>query len=374
MLQRSAGGGKARSVKPSKASGSQTTKQKVYTFHMYHGPSSSKKEHPSAPPETKYEILVQQQQTILQYELENQQKRILPNQGQKQMNETVVRKNSRSSEPGPKSLSKMEDMKVKDLKVEAQIRGLPVSGSKAQLIERLQPYADVITSAAHGSLPTNSNSNQSVVAQNVAPSQATTPVSTQGSITVGQAIYPVITPLAEPLLFQANVDPDMGTSMDNEMDVDEPVPLTLTQVFSAPVILNVNEPPPAPPLPIQPGLPIFVPVVNVPIVQTANAAPVAQQPLMTITPRQMQMPPPPYHVASAQASEGMIHQIMNQFKELKDQLDSTEEKRKTPVDAKIKFQWPNLRENKRVSKCSFQFIIDDLEFERGALGTSNSAA
>src|SRR5699024_8514863 len=45
-----------------------------------------------------------------------------------------------------KIISKLEDMKVSDLKAELKKRNLPVSGAKQQLIERLKPFSDTVVS------------------------------------------------------------------------------------------------------------------------------------------------------------------------------------------------------------------------------------
>lgn len=45
-----------------------------------------------------------------------------------------------------KIISKLEDMKVSDLKAELKKRNLPVSGAKQQLIERLKPFSDSVVS------------------------------------------------------------------------------------------------------------------------------------------------------------------------------------------------------------------------------------
>ncbi|KAI2804929.1 kinase mkl2 MAPK-like protein [Blomia tropicalis] len=45
-----------------------------------------------------------------------------------------------------KIISKLEDMKVSDLKAELKRRNLPVSGPKQQLIERLKPFSDTVVS------------------------------------------------------------------------------------------------------------------------------------------------------------------------------------------------------------------------------------
>ncbi|CAG0918495.1 unnamed protein product [Notodromas monacha] len=334
-IMRSAGGGKARSLKTNKSCVGQASKQTPWKFHIYTGPSSqARKEQCLGNPETKHEILLQQQQTLLQYELESQQKRILPNPGISK-SELNALQNTRLTDNTPKSLSKMEDMKVRDLKVEAQIRGLRVGGSKAQLIERLQPYADVITSAAHGSLITNSTS-----ASSPAPRNRTCFSST---------VIPVIT-AQEPLVFSAAspasvivaASPEESNhSMDSQMDVDissVPMATVFASPTTVPVILNVNEAHrahefilPQPP-PMSTGVPIYVPLV--PLVTNGTVKPL-QQPIVTIgSPGQFQA------VNHVQCSEGMIHQIMNQFKELKQQLDNSQENKKISEEVKLRLAMP----------------------------------
>ncbi|KAI8477559.1 kinase mkl2 MAPK-like protein [Branchiostoma belcheri] len=59
---------------------------------------------------------------------------------------TQASNNSTTTTTGKKGgLSNLEDMKVAELKEEARARGLPVSGTKNQLMERLKPYADITT-------------------------------------------------------------------------------------------------------------------------------------------------------------------------------------------------------------------------------------
>ena len=55
-----------------------------------------------------------------------------------------------------KIISKLEDMKVSDLKAELKKRHLPVSGAKQQLIDRLKPYTDCVM--ANASNLSNNNS------------------------------------------------------------------------------------------------------------------------------------------------------------------------------------------------------------------------
>lgn len=56
-----------------------------------------------------------------------------------------------------KIISKLEDMKVSDLKAELKKRNLPVSGAKPQLIERLKPYTESVIASSSQNCANNSN-------------------------------------------------------------------------------------------------------------------------------------------------------------------------------------------------------------------------
>lgn len=134
-------------------------KTRTIKFHEYKGPSSAQKNHTmlSSSVETSYDLLLQQQQLFLQWQLEWQQKYpqiILPS-AQKPNGDQTPSGNPAQTQPQASSgqsqlqyttqqgFSKLEDMKVSDLKAELKKRNLPVSGSKPQLIERLKPYSDL---------------------------------------------------------------------------------------------------------------------------------------------------------------------------------------------------------------------------------------
>lgn len=55
--------------------------------------------------------------------------------------------NPSSSAASPKLISRLEDLKVSDLKVQLKKRSLPVSGSKPQLLERLKPFTSEVLAA-----------------------------------------------------------------------------------------------------------------------------------------------------------------------------------------------------------------------------------
>nr|CAG4649260.1 EOG090X04KW [Scapholeberis mucronata]SVE93562.1 EOG090X04KW [Scapholeberis mucronata] len=172
-------------------------KPRTIKFHEYKGPPNAQKQQPAAPSdvETSYELLLQQQQLFLQWQLEWQHKYpqiILPANkppsssslssgnaptsiGEVPANLTAIlsantvlaaaatpattatnsttssistiaalpsssapSESSTFSASGPRS--RLEDMKVSDLKAELKKRNLPVSGSKPQLIDRLRPF------------------------------------------------------------------------------------------------------------------------------------------------------------------------------------------------------------------------------------------
>ncbi len=207
-------------------------KSKVIKFHEYKGPPSSQKTQqiqplqtpqpvppiPAPTPdddnETPYNVLLQQQQLFLQWQLEFQQKNlpfILPAQkgaeggspqpaaaagappsatssfsatfSESSLSPPLVftapspspspapavpkppppppppppqPKHHHISKPdGPKP-AKFEDMKVADLKAELKKLNLPVSGAKPQLIEKLKPYAHLILNQETNNISTSS--------------------------------------------------------------------------------------------------------------------------------------------------------------------------------------------------------------------------
>ncbi|XP_012284117.1 MKL/myocardin-like protein 2 isoform X2 [Orussus abietinus] len=171
--QRSDAPGKDKNRKKSKTKSQPKTR--TIKFHEYKGPPNAQKTSMSsttsglgsAPPgETSYELLLQQQQLFLQWQLEWQHKypQIILPAAQKPLSlntsggsdagsisgsslnaPSPAPSNSSSNpsdQPPLRPLGKLEDMKVSDLKVELKRRNLPVSGSKPQLIERLKPFTE----------------------------------------------------------------------------------------------------------------------------------------------------------------------------------------------------------------------------------------
>uniref|UniRef100_A0A8C8R546 Myocardin related transcription factor B n=1 Tax=Pelusios castaneus TaxID=367368 RepID=A0A8C8R546_9SAUR len=176
---------------------------KKLKYHQYI-PPDQKGEKNEPQMDSNYARLLQQQQLFLQLQILSQQQQhynyqtILPaplkpisdklNNGNIPLtalsNSTPTsvactpRQNSNipSRKPGPLP-SSLDDLKVAELKMELKLRGLPVSGTKTDLIERLKPYQDL--------------SNNGVNANNVVATTTSTGVtSNTGEVTVA---FPVTT-------------------------------------------------------------------------------------------------------------------------------------------------------------------------------------
>ncbi|XP_044289050.1 myocardin-related transcription factor B isoform X3 [Varanus komodoensis] len=139
---------------------------KKLKYHQYI-PPDQKGEKNEPQMDSNYARLLQQQQLFLQLQILSQQQQhynyqaILPaplkpvsdkqgNTGNAPLNSTtsssasMPRQNSNLThrKPGPLP-SSLDDLKVAELKMELKLRGLPVSGTKMDLIERLKPYQDL---------------------------------------------------------------------------------------------------------------------------------------------------------------------------------------------------------------------------------------
>ncbi|XP_048818284.1 myocardin-related transcription factor B isoform X4 [Lagopus muta] len=143
---------------------------KKLKYHQYI-PPDQKGEKNEPQMDSNYARLLQQQQLFLQLQILSQQQQhynyqtILPaplkplsdkqnNSGNTPLsalnnntptsaaNATRQNSNVPSRKPGPLP-SSLDDLKVAELKMELKLRGLPVSGTKTDLIERLKPYQDL---------------------------------------------------------------------------------------------------------------------------------------------------------------------------------------------------------------------------------------
>ncbi|XP_057386103.1 myocardin-related transcription factor B isoform X3 [Balaenoptera acutorostrata] len=142
---------------------------KKLKYHQYI-PPDQKGEKSEPPMDSNYARLLQQQQLFLQLQILSQQQQqhynyqtILPaplkplndknnNSGNPALNNTTSntpRQNTSAPmrKPGPLP-SSLDDLKVSELKTELKLRGLPVSGTKLDLIERLKPYQEMNSGGA----------------------------------------------------------------------------------------------------------------------------------------------------------------------------------------------------------------------------------
>ncbi|XP_051926414.1 myocardin-related transcription factor B isoform X2 [Hippocampus zosterae] len=158
---------------------------KKLKYHQY-VPPDQKQEPSEAPMDSSYARLLQQQQLFLQLQILSQQQQhynyqtILPAplkpvaEGQSSNaggipasivvslptapplpTMPLARQNNSLSSRKPGVLpANLEEMKVAELKLELKLRGLPVSGTKTDLIERLKPFQDLPSSTAPATCPT----------------------------------------------------------------------------------------------------------------------------------------------------------------------------------------------------------------------------
>ncbi|KAI2658530.1 Myocardin-related transcription factor B [Labeo rohita] len=148
-------GDKSRSKKSKEAK----PRVKKLKYHQYI-PPDQKQEPSQAPMDSSYARLLQQQQLFLQLQILSQQQQqhynyqtILPAplkpviEGQN--SSATVAINSTSSLPASIVVSLPTATPVAELKMELKLRGLPVSGTKTDLIERLKPFQENNASTAH---------------------------------------------------------------------------------------------------------------------------------------------------------------------------------------------------------------------------------
>lgn len=159
---------------------------KKLKYHQY-VPPDQKQEASEAPMDSSYARLLQQQQLFLQLQILSQQQQhynyqtILPAplkpvaEGQSSsagtlptsivvslptapppppLPSTPARPNNSLSNRKPGVLpANLEEMKVAELKLELKLRGLPVSGTKTDLIERLKPFQDNPSTTPPATIP-----------------------------------------------------------------------------------------------------------------------------------------------------------------------------------------------------------------------------
>ncbi|XP_071617605.1 myocardin-related transcription factor B isoform X3 [Heliangelus exortis] len=183
---------------------------KKLKYHQYI-PPDQKGEKNEPQMDSNYARLLQQQQLFLQLQILSQQQQhynyqtILPaplkplndkqsNNGNTPLNTlnsstptsaaSSPRQNSNipNRKPGPLP-SSLDDLKVAELKMELKLRGLPVSGTKTDLIERLKPYQDI-------------NNNGVATSSSVTVTTSTGATGSTGEVTVAFPVATINKPVA----------------------------------------------------------------------------------------------------------------------------------------------------------------------------------
>ncbi|KAM6379029.1 myocardin-related transcription factor B isoform 6-T8 [Pluvialis apricaria] len=215
---------------------------KKLKYHQYI-PPDQKGEKNEPQMDSNYARLLQQQQLFLQLQILSQQQQhynyqtILPaplkplndkqsNNGNMPLNTlnnstptsaaSSPRQNSNipSRKPGPLP-SSLDDLKVAELKMELKLRGLPVSGTKTDLIERLKPYQDL-------------NNNGVATSSSVTVTTSTGATGNTGEVTVAFPVATVNKPVASTI---ASFPPEKtstapGCKVVNTENVSSPLPIS----------------------------------------------------------------------------------------------------------------------------------------------------
>ncbi|NXU72163.1 MKL2 protein, partial [Oreotrochilus melanogaster] len=168
---------------------------KKLKYHQYI-PPDQKGEKNEPQMDSNYARLLQQQQLFLQLQILSQQQQhynyqtILPAPLKyvKHVTPTSAASSPRQNsnipnrKPGPLP-SSLDDLKVAELKMELKLRGLPVSGTKTDLIERLKPYQDI-------------NNNGVATSSSVTVTTSTGATGSTGEVTVAFPVATINKPVA----------------------------------------------------------------------------------------------------------------------------------------------------------------------------------
>ncbi|NXL30568.1 MKL2 protein, partial [Glaucidium brasilianum] len=197
---------------------------KKLKYHQYI-PPDQKGEKNEPQMDSNYARLLQQQQLFLQLQILSQQQQhynyqtILPaplKYVKYCLSASSPRQNSNmpNRKPGPLP-SSLDDLKVAELKMELKLRGLPVSGTKTDLIERLKPYQDL-------------NNNGVATSSSVTVTTSTGATGNTGEVTVA---FPVAT-LNKPVASTISSFPPEKTSTGpgckvvNTENISSPLPIS----------------------------------------------------------------------------------------------------------------------------------------------------
>ncbi|KAG7491779.1 hypothetical protein MATL_G00007510 [Megalops atlanticus] len=183
-------------------------KVKKLKYHQYIPPDQKAEKSPP-PMDSAYARLLQQQQLFLQLQILSQQKHQQHSQ-QRQQNFSFqplhsLPVNVSPIKPGPLP-SNLDDLKVSELRQQLRIRGLPVSGTKTALIERLKPFKD-----PNASPPSNS-SDITTVTFPVTPTGSLSSYQSPGSSTAS-SFYPFCSTSTTPPISPASSDLSVSGSL-----------------------------------------------------------------------------------------------------------------------------------------------------------------
>ncbi|KFQ58149.1 MKL/myocardin-like 2, partial [Pelecanus crispus] len=197
---------------------------KKLKYHQYI-PPDQKGEKNEPQMDSNYARLLQQQQLFLQLQILSQQQQhynyqtILPaplKYVKHCLSASSPRQNSNtpSRKPGPLP-SSLDDLKVAELKMELKLRGLPVSGTKTDLIERLKPYQDL-------------NNNGVATSSSVTVTTSTGATGNTGEVTVAFPVATLNKPVANTI---SSFPPEKtstgpGCKVVNTENISSPLPIS----------------------------------------------------------------------------------------------------------------------------------------------------
>ncbi|NWH31629.1 MKL2 protein, partial [Chloropsis hardwickii] len=197
---------------------------KKLKYHQYI-PPDQKGEKNEPQMDSNYARLLQQQQLFLQLQILSQQQQhynyqtILPallKYVKHCLSASSPRQNSNvpSRKPGPLP-SSLDDLKVAKKKMELKLRGLPVSGTKTDLIERLKTYQDLNNNGVATSTP-------------VTVTTSSAPTGTSGEVTVAFPVATLNKPAANTI---SSFPPEKtstgpGSSAVNTENISSPLPIS----------------------------------------------------------------------------------------------------------------------------------------------------
>ncbi|KFV89618.1 MKL/myocardin-like 2, partial [Fulmarus glacialis] len=197
---------------------------KKLKYHQYI-PPDQKGEKNEPQMDSNYARLLQQQQLFLQLQILSQQQQhynyqtILPaplKYVKHYLSASSPRQNSNipSRKPGPLP-SSLDDLKVAELKMELKLRGLPVSGTKTDLIERLKPYQDL-------------NNNGVAISSSVTVTTSTGATGSTGEVTVAFPVATLNKPVANTI---SSFPPEKtstgsGCKVVNTENISSPLPIS----------------------------------------------------------------------------------------------------------------------------------------------------